>query len=314
MTKTALFILVLATATQPAAAADFFSNDDVIVLNDGGACSTTGEAGAFGTLNLHDRTGRYKSGVTVIGALVPNVVFSRVQPALFLSANENHEIDIIGTDGVRKTFFKLADSRFPRAVAVLRDGGVVVLVDESNSQRSMVRLDAQGKLVSDFSTPDFPGSPHVDVAADSCTMFFATGKNVGRYDICRRTRLADFATTDETVTDVKLLPDGGAVAASGLTLVRFAADGHVIARIPLKGFTAATVGAISLSRDANVVWTQIGFCNGPYLAAIDLTTGDYAFPPTPLSGGRLAYGVAVYGGWNAAQQYPPAPGHRRAAR
>jgi len=179
-----------------------------------------------------------------------------------------------------------------------------------------VRLSAQGKLVDDFRTPDFPGTAHADVAADSCTMFFATGKNIGRYDICRHVRLPDFVATEDVITDLKLLPDGGVVAASALSLIRFAADGHAVASITLKGFASASIGSIALSADAKVVWGQIGYCTGPYLAAVDLTTGDYAFPPTPLSGGRLANGLAVYGGWNAAQQNPPLPpiGRHRAVR
>ena len=80
--------------------------------------------------------------------------------------------------------------------------------------------------------PENQGSFWVDLAADGCTLFYTSiGPNVKRYDTCASTQLPDFnaAPLPGGVThDLRILPDGGLLVASGAVIARLDASGALV--------------------------------------------------------------------------------------
>jgi hypothetical protein len=69
----------------------------------------------------------------------------------------------------------------------------------------------------------------VDLAADGCTVFYTSvGPNVKRYDTCLGTQLPDFNLAPlpgGSTHDLRILPDGGVLVASGEVVARLDATG-----------------------------------------------------------------------------------------
>lgn len=80
--------------------------------------------------------------------------------------------------------------------------------------------------------PERQGSFWVDLASDGCTVVYTSmGPNVKRYDTCAGTQLPDFnvAPLPGGVThDVRVLPDGGTLVASGDVVARLDASGVLV--------------------------------------------------------------------------------------
>lgn len=73
------------------------------------------------------------------------------------------------------------------------------------------------------------GAFWIDLAPDGCTMFYTSwGPNVKRYDVCANAQLANFnraPVPGGTAHDLRVLPDGGVLVASGQVIVRLDASG-----------------------------------------------------------------------------------------
>ena len=78
---------------------------------------------------------------------------------------------------------------------------------------------------------DNQGSFWIDLAPDRCTMFYTSyGPNVKRFDVCAGAQLPDFNAAPlpgGVAHDVRVLPDGGVIVASGSVIARLAADGTI---------------------------------------------------------------------------------------
>ena len=76
------------------------------------------------------------------------------------------------------------------------------------------------------------GSWWVDIAADGCTVFYTSvGPNVKRYDTCTGTQLPDFNVAPlpgGSTHDLRILPDGGVLVASGEVIARLDATGALV--------------------------------------------------------------------------------------
>src|SRR5688500_7600006 len=86
----------------------------------------------------------------------------------------------------------------------------------------------------------------MDLAPDGCTMFYTSfGANVKRYDVCRGAQLRDF--NDEPLPgavaqDLRVLPDGGVLVASGQVIARLNGSGVVTQTYEVPGEGALWVG------------------------------------------------------------------------
>ena len=80
--------------------------------------------------------------------------------------------------------------------------------------------------------PENQGSFWVDLASDGCTLFYTSiGPNVKRYDTCTSTQLPDFNAAPlpgGATHDLRILPDGGVLVASGAVIARLDASGALV--------------------------------------------------------------------------------------
>jgi len=163
--------------------------------------------------------------------------------------------------------------------------GIVIL---QRNGRELARIAIDGSVLS------------ADLAADQCTLFYLTGTAIGRYDVCRRQPLPPFLQTLlRYVSSIRILPDGGLLATSEETVLRYNSTGEMIAeyaRAPYNAWHSSTLDA-----NGRIAW--IGGSRS--MARIDLLTGE-----TTISQGSSGeiYDFAVVGEWTAATSVlaPPA--------
>jgi hypothetical protein len=128
---------------------------------------------------------------------------------------------------------------------------------------------------------DNSGSWWVDIAADGCTLFYTSvGPNVKRYDTCTGTQLPDFNLSPlpgGATHDLRILPDGGVLVASGEVVARLDAGGVLVQTYAVPG--------------ENTLWAGIDLAaGGTFWAANYYSSTLHHFDIA--SGGRIG-GIAV---------------------
>jgi streptogramin lyase len=89
------------------------------------------------------------------------------------------------------------------------------------------------------------GAFWIDLAPDGCTMFYTSwGRSVKRYDVCADVQLSDFnvAPLSNDTHDLRVLPDGGVLVASGELIARLDAAGVLVQTYAIPGESSAWVG------------------------------------------------------------------------
>jgi hypothetical protein len=87
--------------------------------------------------------------------------------------------------------------------------------------------------------PELQGSFWIDLAPDQCTLFYTSvGPNVKRFDVCTGVQLPNFnvAPLPGGLThDLRVLPDGGVLVASGEVIARLNASGALVQTYAVAG-------------------------------------------------------------------------------
>lgn len=87
--------------------------------------------------------------------------------------------------------------------------------------------------------PENRGSFWIELASDGCTMFYTSqGPNVKRFNVCTNQQLPDFNVAPlpgGQVQDLRILPDGGVLVASGTVIARLDATGALIQTYSVPG-------------------------------------------------------------------------------
>jgi len=91
-------------------------------------------------------------------------------------------------------------------------------------------FDATGALLTTFHVaPDNRGSARIDLANDSCTLFYTSqGPNVKRFGVCSDRQLQDFNTAPIPggyTGTLRILPDGGVLVATANEITRLSSAG-----------------------------------------------------------------------------------------
>ena len=94
----------------------------------------------------------------------------------------------------------------------------------------MRTFDATGALLTTFHVaPDNRGSARIDLANDSCTLFYTSqGPNVKRFGVCSDRQLQDFNTAPIPggyTGTLRILPDGGVLVATANEITRLSSAG-----------------------------------------------------------------------------------------
>ena len=102
-------------------------------------------------------------------------------------------------------------------------------VGQAGCRGSIQKVESGQPVVTLDVAPENQGSFWVDLARDSCTLFYTSwGPNVKRFDACRRSQLPDFNAEPlpgGVAQDLRVLPDGGVLVSSGDVIARLDSSG-----------------------------------------------------------------------------------------
>jgi hypothetical protein len=141
--------------------------------------------------------------------------------------------------------------------------------------------------------PDALGSFWIDLAPDSCTMFYTSwGPNVKRFNVCTNHQLANFnqlPLPGGIAQDLRVLPDGGVLVSSGEVIARLNAAGAIVQTYQIPGENALWAG-VDLVGDGTF-WA--GNYRSSNVYRFDLATGavrasfNAGTPPSTVVGIRV---------------------------
>jgi hypothetical protein len=186
------------------------------------------------------------------------------------------------------------------ATAVLfdRGGGAIVV-----RGKGIERHAPDGSLTRDGSLAVTVNA--ADLAADQCTLVYASGKTIGAFDVCTFQPLPPIFTATNYLLSVRILPDGNLLAGDATNTRIISMSGSVLATIAGGGM------ALALSPDGSVAW--IAGSDG--IRRYDLHSGAASLFDGMFTGSDANAALAVYGGWSAARgaaTYLPPSRHRAA--
>jgi hypothetical protein len=121
----------------------------------------------------------------------------------------------------------------------------------------------------------------IDLAMDQCTLFFTSGAELRRYDICRNQSLGIFAPLPDAGRTLRILVDGSILAMTLQGIVHVSSSGSELQTYPF-GF------ALALDVDGRSFWSG----NGSDIYKIDIATGDTLLGPVDASNTVDAISVA----------------------
>ena len=106
-----------------------------------------------------------------------------------------------------------------------------VYVGQADCTGDILKFDADGNLLASFdAAPGVRGADHIALASDGCTMLYSNWTtNIPRFNVCTNTQMTNFNAQPlpgETVWHLKILPDGGVLAADSGGIVRLDALGN----------------------------------------------------------------------------------------
>lgn len=190
---------------------------------------------------------------------------------------------LVATSGVRVVTLSPSGARTPffeglagtsSSIAVAPDGRVFVRYTQAGQRLAVIS--PSGVLEATYALPNQTSGTPIAVA-DGCTVHYAAGSTIARFDACTGTALSDFASV--APTDFALLSDGRAVVSSGANLDLYSAGGvfdRTIANVVALGFPAEySAGPVAVTADGERLYVAVtGVCSDPaFLVEIDIATG-----------------------------------------
>lgn len=149
----------------------------------------------------------------------------------------------------------------PRDLVEERSGSLIVVGNELGTSTPARSLIVRASLVDGRTARigTLPGpvgdDVSIDLASDGCTLFYTRAPNViARHDICSDKELSAFAVTNEgSIEQIKILPNGGVLAAVRTAVLRFDGGDGVVQRYAVGEL--GEVRAVALGDDARSFWT-----------------------------------------------------------
>lgn len=156
-------------------------------------------------------------------------------------------------------------------MAVAANGTVFVSV--SGMTPELVRISPAGALEASY---PFPGSNHLAVAPDGCTVLYSSGPSlIRRINGCTGAALPDFAAVD-FINDIEMLPDGQVLVASESFVRLYTAAGvlvRTVASLAAYGLDEHTTDAVAV-RGGVLVIAAVHFCTAAESALLRVDFSD----------------------------------------
>lgn len=158
----------------------------------------------------------------------------------------------------------------PESIAFDRAGNAYV--GETGCSHALLKFDAYGNLQAALSVgAEQQGSDWIDLAADQCTILYTSqGSSVLQYNACTRQQMSPFATGLNTGLAVKVLPDGGALVADKVDILRFDSAGRKIMTYTASGEKCWV--SLALDSDGVSFWAA-DYCTSD-VVQFDINSGN----------------------------------------
>ena len=131
--------------------------------------------------------------------------------------------------------------------AIVFDAAGAAYVGQAGCTGAVLKFPSWGSSPMVFAVQSEPqGSFWIDLAPDRCTLFYTSlGPNVKRFDVCTGVQLPNFniAPLPGGFThDLRVLPDGGVLVASGAVIARLNASGALVQTYAVAGEPSVWAG------------------------------------------------------------------------
>jgi len=275
----------------PAASASGFSPGNILVSLANGTVEVRSSDGTLQSIISGPFTGEAK-GIAIDSN--GNLLVAYNWPDDHSNGNT---IGIYSPDGTFAGTFGSAYNCQP--LGVLVDAAGNVYVSERECLGRILRFDPSGRLLQTFYVnADYVGAWWMDLAPDGCTMYYTSnGQHIQRYDICSSTQLSNLNDVPLSnrayagALGVRILPDGGVLAADHYNIQRLDSHGNVVGTY--YGFPDRGLAAIALDPDGQTFWAtdtagsmllHISFSQGTILGTFPTSAaakGVIIVPPDP---------------------------------
>jgi len=323
-------LLLLLLVASPVVAQQPFRQGDIVISEIGYMC---GPPGAFPGVKVFspdhaaDRWLNVRSSAPStesFGMYVASLAYQAETASVIaawssLSGGAPSSVVSLASDGIARPLLHPFSStwvNWPVAIAPAASGGFYALwaVDyyphPAVEVRHFDRFGYQTGAVPIAATRAIYSNWTLDVAADNCTVFYPTrnGTAAGRYDFCQGVYLPDFQLPRGVVESIRVLPDGGALIASGgePAVFRFDAGGRAVWAYRLTPGSA--VRTLALDPTGSSFYAGLDYpCNGWTLVRVNLATGVSS--TLTFFGYEAPNDMAVIGEWRATapHAFPPPP-------
>ncbi|MDQ2912849.1 MAG: hypothetical protein M3T56_06295 [Chloroflexota bacterium] len=189
---------------------------------------------ASGKYKVYSNSGTFKETINAGTRYTAGCAFNNAQSKLFTTYVSNGNVETFATAHAH-TFALFAGGIItPEAVVFDKSGNVFVSTGSSGS--GIREYNSSGALINTILP--FTRIDWIDLAADQKTMFYTDeGSTIHRVDVSTPggTALPDFASSGSTLYALRILPDGGLLAANSGNIQRYNAAGVIIQSYDLVG-------------------------------------------------------------------------------
>ena len=171
-----------------------------------------------------------------------------------------------------------------------------VYVGEPDGTHAILKFDKTGKQLGSFVPTILDrGTDWIDLAADQCTMYYASeGTAVHRFNVCTNKQLTDFATgLQGDCFALRIRPNGEVMIACSNLVYRLSSTGTVIQTYPKPSSDGSFLFALNLDPDGTSFWTA-GYSSAD-VYRFDIKTGNKIGGFTAVKDGCCLSGLAVAG-------------------
>lgn len=176
--------------------------------------------------------------------------------------------------------------------SIVFDNSGNAYVGAVNGDGDVRKFNAAGTPLAQFDVAIGPrGSDWIDLAADQATLFYTSeGRVIHRFDVSADTQLSDFATLDQSgeLFALRLLTDGGVLAADSDNIVRLDATGSVVQEYDIDDENGWF--ALNLDPDGTSFWSAD--INDGSIHKFNIATGAVL---DSVASGEAIFGLAVFG-------------------